>query len=108
MEGLVNFFNHTFFIVVGGLSTIVLMLGSAVSFVLVIKGIIPVWVLLGRGLIKRKIAVFALSEFASLRSMLVDSSLFREKNIVQIQKNEVAVAEADIRKKNKEEKLLPN
>jgi hypothetical protein len=93
MEPFIVFFNHPFFIIVGGISTISLMLGSLLSVILIVKGIVPVWIRLGSGLIKRKIAVFALDEFTSLRSMLVDSSLFRDKNIVQIHKNDVAKAE---------------
>lgn len=53
------------------------------------RGILPVLLRLGNGLAKRRIAVFAESkEYESLRSLLVDSKLFRKKNIVCISKQD--------------------
>ncbi len=49
------------------------------------RGIIPAMVRLGNGFAKRKIAIFAKSDqFTSLRDLLVDSKLFKAKNIIQI------------------------
>src|SRR6266581_5040796 len=48
-------------------------------------GIIPAMVRLGNGFAKRKIAIFARSnQFVSLKDLLVDSKLFKAKNIIQI------------------------
>jgi hypothetical protein len=60
---------------------------------LVSIGVIPVLIRLGMGLSKRKIAVFAEDEFDSLKSMLVDSGIFKESNVVKIHKNSLKKAE---------------
>lgn len=49
------------------------------------RGILPVIIRLGKGLANRKIAIFAKGdEFSRLKSLLVDSGLFDEKNICGI------------------------
>lgn len=93
MQSVVAFFNHPFFIVVGGIATLVMIAGFLYVAYLILRGVLPVWYRLGVGLSKRKVAIFALTEFESLKSMLVDSKLFKEKNIVQIQENSLQKAE---------------
>lgn len=93
MKTIINFFNHPFFIIVGGISTILIIVGFCYTVFLAIKGVFPVWYRLGMGLSKRKIAIFASMEFESLKSMLVDSKIFEEKNILQINNNDLKKAE---------------
>lgn len=93
MQAFVNFFNHPFFIIIGGISTTLIVLSFFYTLYLVIKGIIPVWYRLGMGLSKRKIAIFADGEFNSLKDMLVDSKIFCTNNISQINKNDLKKAE---------------
>lgn len=58
------------------------------------SGISPALWRLGKGLACRKIAIFAEGDdFNSLKNMLVDSNLFKDKNIIQITKNEIKKAE---------------
>lgn len=95
MTTIINFFNHPFFIIVGGLTTILMIAGFLYTTYLVIKGIFPVWYRLGLGLSKRKIAIFASTEFESLKSMLVDSKIFEGKNVIQINKNDLNKAEKE-------------
>lgn len=96
MQAIVDFFNLPLFNILGGLMniwdflTILIILSALVSTTyFYAKGFIPVWIRLGKGLSKRKIAVFAEDEFNSLKSTLVDSGLFREANIVKINKNSI-------------------
>ena len=57
-------------------------------------GISPALWRLGKGLACRKIAVFAeANNFNSLKNLLIDSNLFKEKNIIQIATNELKKAE---------------
>src|SRR5258706_10728614 len=58
-------------------------------------GIIPAMVRLGNGFAKRKIAIFAKgNQFVSLKDLLVDSKLFKTKNIIQVSsKNDFGRAE---------------
>lgn len=58
-----------------------------------IKGILPVLWRLGIGLSKREIAIFSDNEFDGLKSLLVDSKIFRHKNIVRIDKGSIRKAE---------------
>jgi len=92
VNSVVSFFNHPFFIIVGGISTLLMIIIFFYTIFLVVKGVLPVWYRLGIGLSKRKIVVFASGEFESLKSMLVDSKIFKEKNIVQVNKNDLKKA----------------
>lgn len=93
MEAVVTFFNHPFFVLLGGLSTLLNLIAAVYAGYLVAKGIFPVWFRLGRGLSRRKIAVFAGDEFGALKSMLVDSGLFQETNVIKIEKDALKKAE---------------
>jgi len=85
-----NFFGSPFFNIVGGISTILMISGFFYTACLVLKGVVPVWYRLGIGLSTSTIAVFASSsEFSSLKSMLVDSKIFKEKNIMKIHGNDI-------------------
>lgn len=95
METIINFFNHPFFIIVGGISTILIIVFFCYTVYLVLKGVFPVWYRLGIGLSKRKIAIFASTEFESLKSMLIDSKIFEKNNVIQINKNDLNKAEKE-------------
>ena len=93
MQTIINFFNHPFFIVVGGLATLASLIAVVYTLFLVIKGVLPVWYRLGLGLSKREIAIFAEDEYESLKAMLVDSKIFQEDNIKQIDNKSIKKAE---------------
>lgn len=78
-----------------GLTTTLLLLGTIIYDISTMgSGILPVLWRLGKGLACRKIAVFAEGDnFSSLNAMLVDSNLFKGKNIVQITNREIKKAE---------------
>ena len=94
LKEIIDFFNHPFFIIMGGLATITVIIGVLYTIYLIFKGVLPVWYRLGIGLSKRKIAVFADTEFDNLKSMLVDSKIFKEKNIIKIDKNTIKKAKS--------------
>lgn len=94
IQWIIKFFNHPFFIVVGGLTTLLAMIALLYSFYLLTRGLLPVWYRLGMGLAKRKIAVFATDEFANLKGILVDSQLFTKKNIIHIDTESMKKAES--------------
>ena len=71
------------FIALGGFTAIMLFIGA-------IRGVIPVLWRLGKSLYNRRIALYAESEATTLKSTLVDSNLFKEKNIDVIGKKELA------------------
>ncbi|MBP1223676.1 hypothetical protein [Flavobacterium sp. 1355] len=84
MDKIIAFFDHPFFIIVGGFSTLIAILTFVYSSYIIFIGIIPVWVRLGKGLSNKKIAVYAEQEFDNLKDLLLDSGLFKEKNIERI------------------------
>ena len=87
MNTFINFFNHPFFIVIGGITTTFLVLGIFYKIISWLFGITPVVFRLGFALWKREIAIFgSLEIFESLKSSLIDSKIFKEKNIVHIKK----------------------
>jgi hypothetical protein len=91
MENIVNFFNHPFFSVVGGIATLFSIISIVYIVFLVMKGVLPVWYRLGLGLSKREIAIFAENEYSSLNKMLLDSRIFNSS--IQIHKNDIKSAE---------------
>ncbi|MCI5120962.1 MAG: hypothetical protein D3908_07215 [Candidatus Electrothrix sp. AUS4] len=93
LQTVISFFSHPFFVIVGGLTTVSAIAGAAYTLYLLIKGVFPVWVRLGLGLSKREIAVFAEGEYGNLRDILVDSGIFKAKNIKKIDKQLIKKAE---------------
>jgi len=70
---------------VGTIETIVLVIGICYGFYLWLTGIWPALSRLGNGLAKRKIAIFAKGDtLQSLHTLLVDSGLFKNKNVFGI------------------------
>ena len=94
IQCIIDFFDHPFFVCVGGLTTLLAVVGLLYTIYLFTKGLLPVWYRLGMGLAKRQIAVFATDEFANLKGMFVDSRLFTPKNIVQIDRQSMKKAES--------------
>ena len=84
IQEIVNFFNHPFFMVIGGVTTIAMLATAIYILYLVIKGVIPIWYRLGRGLSAGKIAIFSTNEHTSLESMLIDAKIFKKQNIMNI------------------------
>lgn len=89
LEHVVNFFSSPFMTIVGGLSTLIVILGAIYSVWCILTGIMPVWIKLGKGLSKSTIAIFSDTQFNSLKSMIVDSKIFKEKNIIHITKQDL-------------------
>lgn len=70
---------------IGTLSTAVVLAGLVWGICLWGRGILPVLLRLGNGLATRKIAILAgASDQGSLKSLLADSGMFREKNIISV------------------------
>ncbi len=88
-----NFFNSPFFVIWGGITIIITIYFAIRLLFFIFKGVIPVWYRLGRGLSRRKIAVFAEAQkYNELKSLLTDSGLFAEKNIIRIDQNSIKKA----------------
>ena len=94
MTYFLSFFNNPFFVVMGGIATLLAVLSSGYIIFLIIKGVLPVWYRLGIGLSKSKIAIFSTGgDFSKLKSMVICSKIFKEKNIIdEIHKGEIKPA----------------
>lgn len=85
METIYQFFNHPFFVIFGGISATLIIVGVLLNFLFWVLGIAPLLWRLGYGRWFRKIAIVANDEFFNvLKSDLTDSGIFREKNIFHI------------------------
>lgn len=86
-----NFYNHPFFIVLGGISATLIIVGVLVNLIFWTLGIAPLLLRLGFGRWLRKIAIVANDEFYNiLKTDLADSGIFRENNISQITSNNLS------------------
>jgi hypothetical protein len=74
---------------VGAFESILLILSVIYAVALWTRGVFPALLRLGNGLAKRKIALFAKGDnMSSLKSLIIDSKLFKPSNIYEIRKIE--------------------
>lgn len=86
MQDIFNFFNQPFFTVFGGIQTIIFFVSLIFITYTTLKGTLPIIWKLGTALNSRQIAVFGSADaYGTLKDILKDSNLFREKNICHIQ-----------------------
>lgn len=79
--------------VVGYGTTVIVVIAFSVGIYKWITGISPALWRLGKGLASRKIAIVAENDsFSSLKNLLIDSNLFKERNIIQITGSELKKA----------------
>ncbi len=72
-----------------------LVIGAIYIIYLVMMGVIPVWWRLGIALSRNKVAIFAGGDdFDDLEKLLIDSKLFKKKNIDNIGKTNIFSAES--------------
>jgi len=90
LSQITNFYNHPLFIIVGGLTVTLGVIGFLYKVICWILGITPIVIRLGIALWKRKVAIFGSVEvFESIKSSLLDSKIFKEKNIVHIKSDNI-------------------
>lgn len=94
IKNIIDFFNHPFFICVGGLTALLAVIGLLCTAFKVAQGLLPVWFRLGMGLAKRRIAILAEDQSSALKDVLVDSHLFKAKNIILVGKDSLKKAES--------------
>ncbi len=90
---IISFFSHPFFIVVSGFLSLLFVLSVLYGTCVVVTGVWPVWLRLGKGLVNRRIAVFADEKFSELESLLTDSDIFRAKNIIRVNREDIKKAQ---------------
>lgn len=93
MKFIIDFFSSPIFGIIGGITTILIMLGLIYKIICRFFSITPIVFRLGIALWKRKIAIFSsLEKYESLKLILVDSNIFKERNILHIKKDNIEKA----------------
>ena len=93
MNAIIDFFSHPVFTIVGGVTSFIVIFGFGYSIFAILTGLWPIWIRLGRNLVNRKIAVFADEKYDELKALLIDSGIFRERNIIKINQGDIKKAE---------------
>ncbi|MBF0537670.1 MAG: hypothetical protein HQL03_05365 [Nitrospirae bacterium] len=90
MEFIMAFLSSRVFIIFSGITVIVVFLRFIYDFISWLRGVTPIFFRLGNALSKREIAIFASDvAFGDLRDALIDSKIFKGKNIVHIKDNNI-------------------
>lgn len=89
MQHITDFFNSPAFTVFSGIFTTIGFLGFIAGIASIVyttaSGVLPALYRLGKGLSKRKIAIFAENDsFEELRDMLIKSGMFKKENIIKV------------------------
>lgn len=88
-----DFFDSPFFIVTGGITATLSVLGMLYAIACWVLGISPSIIRLGYALWQREIAIFGDEKSLNeLTELLVDSKIFKKKNIIQIRENNISKA----------------
>lgn len=91
LNSIIAFYNHPFFIIFGGISATIVILGVILNFVFWILGITPLLWRLGYGRWFRKISIVANNDsYTSLEGDLMGSGIFRKNNISHISSQNLA------------------
>lgn len=92
LKNLVNFFDSPFVVIIGGLATIMSILLVISKFIEWLWGITPLAWRIGSSLSNRKICIVGDTDStATIKQILVDSGLFKTKNISAIHANNIDI-----------------
>jgi len=84
-QPIMNFFNHPFFIIIGGLTVAIASIGLIYRILCVILGISPLVLRIGKAVWRRKIAIIgSLESFNNLKECIIDSGIFKKSNVIHI------------------------
>ena len=80
-----NFYNHPLFVIVGGITVTIALAAFVYRLACWTFGVTPIVFRLGVAFWQRKVAIFGSAEvFESLKNSLIDSNIFKQKNIIHI------------------------
>ncbi len=90
MDYIIEILNRPFFIIIGGITTII----SIVSFVLIIyvfiNGTIPILYKMAQNIYNKKIYIFAdANAFSTLSNMVLDTNIFKKNNVEKLDSSEI-------------------
>jgi hypothetical protein len=76
------------------IKTAITIIGLLYAAMIWSSGMVPVIYRLGKSLANGKIAIFSNTEYSSLANMLVESKLFKQRNILHVSNNEIEKAKS--------------
>ena len=92
METIINFFNNPYFVIIGWISTIIVISSFGYWLYLWWKWILPILYRLGLWLSNRKIAIFAKGDnYTSLQNLIDDSKIFS--SVIKVNDNDMKKVE---------------
>jgi len=84
-QKVVDFFNHPIFIIIGGITVLSAAIAILYRILCIILGVTPLVFRIGKALWRRKIGIMGDAESSRiLMDCVVDSGVFKKRNIVQI------------------------
>lgn len=90
LNQITNFYNHPLFIIVGGVTVTLAFIAFIYRLACWTFGITPIVFRLGIALWQREVAIFGSVEiFESLKNSLIDSNIFKKKNIIHISSDNI-------------------
>lgn len=85
LQPIIDFFNHPFFIIVGGFSVVTATLAIVYRVLCIILGVSPLVFRIGKAVWRRKIAIVGnLESYSSLKDCITDTGLFKKNNVIHI------------------------
>lgn len=90
LNQIADFYNHPLFIIVGGATVTLAFIAFIYRLACWTFGITPIVFRLGIAVWQRKVAIFgSVEKFESLKMSLIDSNIFKEKNIIHISSDNI-------------------
>lgn len=85
IQSIINFFNHPFFIIIGGLTVVFAAVGVMYRVICIALGVTPLVFRIGKAIWLRKVGIIGSSDaFSSLKDCITDTNIFKEKNVIHI------------------------
>jgi hypothetical protein len=85
LQSIINFFNHPFFIIIGGSTIVLSAFGILYRIACIAFGITPLVLRIGKAIWLRKVGIIgSIEAFSSLKDSITDTNLFKTKNVFHI------------------------
>lgn len=85
IQQIIAFFNHPFFIIIGGLTVVLTAIGIVYRFICIALGVTPLVFRIGKAIWLRKVAIIGSTEaFSTLRDCITDTKIFKHSNVIHI------------------------
>jgi 5S rRNA maturation endonuclease (ribonuclease M5) len=85
IQPVIDFFNHPIFIIVGGITVVLSVIGIVYRIACIILGVTPLVFRIGKAIWRRKVAIIGTYEaYSSLKNCITDTDIFKKGNVIHI------------------------